>query len=89
MPDVYRRSKAFAALSLSLAEPATLGLLGQVAMVQGELKKTKLSLRNDIALKVAEMATGGGSVDIIIEVYDYIAVEYNRNLKSLKNSSQP
>ena len=67
MPVIYRRSKTFAAMNLTLAdpEPATSGLLGQVATVQAELEKKKLSLKNDIARKVAEMATGGGSVDTI------------------------
>ena len=48
MPDIYSRSKTFAAIYLTLAdpEPATSGLLGQVATVEAELEKTKLSLKN-------------------------------------------
>ena len=89
MPDIYRRSKTFAAKNLTLAdpEPATSGLLGQVATVQAEWEKTKLSLKNDIARKVAEMATGGGSVDTIVsEVYDSISVECNLKFEKLEKS---
>ena len=66
-------------------ELATSGLLGQVATVQAELEKTKLSLRNDIARKVAEMATGGGCADTIVsEVHDSIAVEYSPKFAKLE-----
>ena len=58
-----------------------------MATVQAELEKTKLSLKNDIARKVAKMATGGGSVDTIVsEVYDSIVVEYNPKFEKLEKS---
>ena len=89
MPDVYHRSKTITALNLTMAdpEPATSGLLDSVAKVEAELEKIKLSLRNDIACKVAEMATGGGSTDTIVsEVHNSIGAEYNPKFKKLEKS---
>ena len=44
MPDIYCRSKIFAAMNFNMTdpEPATSGLLGQVATVQAELEKTEV-----------------------------------------------
>jgi len=51
------------------------------------LEKIKLSLRNDIARKVAEMATSGDSADTnVSKVYHSIAVEYDPTFEKFEIS---